>query len=180
MPLGIISDEDFERDVMIPPVVTARVIPMPTHKGRGTSDNIPHTVRAFAASEAQLSTSKEIGQTLGISVGHVNALKNGATSLATYNKPDPALKEVVDDTRARIANKAQNKLMMALSKLRSDKLEGADARTISGVAKDMATVYDKMQPKADPSNNTNVQFIIMQPPMKSIEQYDVVDVDPVE
>jgi predicted transcriptional regulator len=183
MPLGIISDEEFALDIA--PPQASNVIHMPLiPRGRGTgkrSDDIPHTVRAFAAIEAnEGALNKDVAQTLGISIPSVAAYKNGATSTSTYNKPDEALKEVVDDTRERIANKAQRKLMMALSELRRDKLEGADARTISGVAKDMASVYDKMQPKADINNRANVAFIIMQPPMKSEKDYLIIDVDPVD
>ena len=182
MPIGIISDEDFDREVDNTPIVMPKIIQM-DKPGRSPGDlNVPDSLRRIigeTAIEDGRQDALELAESFGISASSVSAYTNGATSTKSYNKPNEELISSMNDKRLRIANKAQKKLMMTLKHLTSDKLEGADAREISGVAKDMASVYDKMQPKADPRDSVQVQFVLYQPEMKRINDYKIIDVESV-
>lgn len=184
MPIGIISDEDFEKEIdNSPPPITPRIIQMDT-PGRSKGDtNVPESLRQIigeTAIEDGRQAALELAESFGISPSSVSAYTNGANSTSSYHRPDEKLNDANNAARAKIALKAQKKLKMTLRHLTEDKLIGADAREISGVAKDMATIYDKMQPKSDPRDVSQVNFILYQPPMKKIEDYDIVDVEPVQ
>lgn len=182
MPIGIISDEDFDREIdnKVRTPVNHKIIP---DRGRSQGDNnVPESLRKIIGDTAVSDGRKEsvaLAESFGISKSSASAYANGAVSTSSYNKPNEKLIEGMNNTRLRIAKRAQNKLMMTLRHLTEDKLEGADAREISGVAKDMATVYDKMQPKSDPRDTVQVQFILYKPEMKRMDEYKVIDVESV-
>lgn len=146
-------------------------------RGRGDSLNVEPEIRAMIAEEAIRSgkTQLQIAQEYGVSPQAVEAYKNGATSLATYHEPKQELKQVVDQTKEDIAIRAKNKLAQCLEELSPEKIRGAKAKDIAGIAKDMSSVHKNMTADFDKSVNINNKILVYQPRMKEEDDYEVVE-----
>ena len=89
------------------------------------------------------------------------------------------LKKFVDEKKEHVKERAYRKIHLALGQLTKEKIAGAKARDIAGIAKDMAQVIQYMEPEKDDSKDKNTQnnFVFMVPPMnKSVTDYEVIDV----
>lgn len=173
MPLGIISEEEFLNE-LAPPKELPKVVHI--ERGRGSVKEVPQSIRAFIAGESlNGARAQELSEAFNISESSISAYKNGATSTASYNKPDENLKANVDSIKEQISDRAQKKLRIALNALTKDKMQESSARELSGVAKDMAVIVEKMTPK---TSNDDVQVVLHLhgPKMKRVEDYEVIDV----
>ena len=185
MPLGVLSEEDFDKELnssksssVSNPVRddSNANIEQPANSGRGSVSNIPQSIRAFVAGESlNGARAQDISRDFKVSESSISAYKKGATSTATYREPNKDLAPKVDAIRGKIVNTAQKRLRAALRALTPEKLMEADARGLSGIAKDMATIIDKVQPKVvDDTQRVHLHLIV--PPQKHIETYEVIDV----
>lgn len=177
MPIGIISQEEFDLELSS----DFSVLHIMPAKGRGNVKEIPHAVRAFIAEEAiNGASSKEITDALNISPSSISAYKNGATSTASYDSPNKKLRAHIDNVKERITKKASNRLIRALNNLDEDKMNELGARDLSGVAKDMSVIIDKMSPKADKSTEQHAHIHLYTPPQKKLEDYESIDGEVIE
>lgn len=188
MAIGIVNDHEFEQEMeklnaRLEPVSMdkARVItPIPLGRGKGNVET-PEVVRKIigenALEEGNKST-EALASALGISNSSVSAYKNGATSTASYNDPDTALKKHMNFTRERISRRASHKLNAALSHITGDKLENCKAKDLASIAKDMSAVIKNMEPPVEkqegPANGVNIVF--MAPHMRRENQYETITV----
>lgn len=179
MPLGFVSDDDFAAEAAALCGKKSSIEISEIARGRGNADAVPMVVREFIASESIEANGnhKEIGRALGVSTSSVSAYANGATSTTTYKDGNDRLKNHVDAIKERIIKKANSKLISALNSMTQDKLDDSDAKSLSGIAKDMATTIEKLSPKANPlSDETNVHLHIYSPRMKELKDYEIIDV----
>lgn len=170
MPLGIVSDEDWNKEV--------NIIHKPmAEKGRGNGNGaVPMEIREIIAEEAIVNgNTTKIAETFGVSKSSVDAYKNGATSTATYNEPNERLQKRNDKVRTEIISSAKERLLAALQHITPEKLKDAKLRDVSSVAKDMASVISATEPQV---SNTNIgaQFIYHIPQQKKESDFDVIDV----
>ena len=165
MPIGIVSDAEFDVEFI-------------EHSGAGRNGAkaVPSELRAVIAETALTSPNKEVAKAFGISESSVSAYKNGATSTTTYNQPNDELKKHVDDARDRIGKIAQKKLLAALSHITEENLRGSKPRDLAGIAKDMSTVVNNIQPVSNGNNPINAQFIFHSYPSRKEDDYEVIDV----
>src|SRR6187399_325506 len=112
MPIGIVSSEDFDRELEklnrqsgTPKKVpsTAQVVDVPSkgliqevpNRGRKEGDNnVPDSLRNLLAEEHLLNGRNEalsLAKDFGISSSSVSAYAKGATSTTTYNEPKPSI-----------------------------------------------------------------------------------------
>jgi len=176
MPIGVISNEEMELELSSDRSVL-HLVPAAQHGRNKGDDNVPQSIREFIASEAIAGASaEELHKALNVSRSSISAYKNGATSTTTYNKPQEALANKINDVKTRIGSAAQNKIIMALNKISKDKLEGLGARDLGGLAKDMAHVVEKMQPKEQVDNN-HVHLHLHAPEQRKLADYEVHEVE---
>jgi hypothetical protein len=181
MPMGIVSDKDFEKEVdnSVPskesPVTT---VIEPINRGRGAGNvEVPDSLRAVIGDEAITNgrqSAVELATRFGISPSSASAYGVGATSTSSYaERPNG---KVIKEAKERIAKRARGKLMRALNKITDDKLESANAKDLAGIAKDMSAIVKTMEPddRGIPQNNNGPTFVFYAPQMRSEEQYAVV------
>ena len=188
MPMGIVSDEDFVKalsDVTPGPPLPLggsngkSVAIVPINKGRGDGNvEVPESLRKVIGEESAIqgrASAIELASNFGISPSSVSAYSNGSNSTASYDS-QPGLAHI-NEAKLKVANKARKRLVMALNSLTQEKIEGAKAKDIAGVAKDMAAVIRTMEPEQPKINGAGgPTFIFYSPQMRSEKVFDIVQV----
>lgn len=179
MPLGILTDDQLEAELIgndKKQNTNARIVDQKP-LGRNGKEEVPESARKLIGEMAINGASPEIiSKEFGISPSSISAYKNGATSTATYNQPDPQLKDHVTEARNKIVKRARRKLLMALDNIDDEKLSDCKPRDLAGIAKDMSAVIKNMEPEKSENNNNGTQFIFLVPPMKKESDYPTIDV----
>ena len=211
MPLGIVKNEDYEKELgspkvsenisqeevlrenSIPEVISEQDYPGESGestvstqefatigRGRGNTE-VPVFLRKLigeSAIEEGAGAANAIGEFLGLSKSSVSAYSNGATSTATYNKPDKDLESHLDKTRKRITKRASGKLFKALGVIDDDKLQELNALEASTVAKNMAAIVKNMEPDDRSKGNTFTGPVITfyAPHIVHEDRFDVINV----
>ena len=178
MGMGIVTDADFLKELEnLKSNKKPEIKELPT-PGRKEGDlNVPPELRKLIASTALTESSKEaneLARGLGISSSSVSAYKNGATSTTTYDKPNADLKEHVDEIKIDISKKARARLLKAIEEITDDKLSVTKPRELAGIAKDMASVVEKMEPKDDKPIVNSPTFIVYHPHVREEKHYDTI------
>jgi len=174
MPLGIISDEDFEKELGN----TTNGVVIPVEKGRGNSPGVPESLQKIIGENAIEEGNKAtevLTDFLGISNSSLTAYKNGATSTASYHDGKGELKDHTNNARNAVATRARNKLMNSLAFLTKDKLEAAKAKDLAGIARDMSVIIKNMEPEVS-KESTNQTFILYAPRPRLESEFEVIDV----
>ena len=198
MPLGIVSDKDFLKEVNNvqldkpavvkkiditevnePEVIDANGKVIQIERGRGAnSTEVPNSLRRLIGDES-ISNGRqaalELAQSFGLSPSSVSAYTNGSTSTATYDKKPNF--DVINGAKLRVSNKVRKKLLLAVDRITADKLDNCTARELSGVAKDMSQIMVNMEPKQEPNSKTEVNgptFVLYTPQVKREEAFESV------
>ncbi len=178
MPMGIVSDKDFEKEVKDSQVITPQVLPM-IKPGRNEGDNnVPDGLRKIIGETSEIEGRQEalsLARQFGISDSSVSAYSNGSTSTSSMDK-QPNLNHI-NEAKARISKKAQVRLIRALNHITEDKLERADVGEIASVARAMSGIVKEMEPETPKEDNskTGPTFIFYSPQVKTEQHYDIVN-----
>ncbi len=199
MPIGVVSDEDFEKELesftnkvhrITPSSNPTPIIPIDGEvvdmekPGRKEGDtNIPNSLRALIGEEQLINgrpAALALAQDFGISDSSVSAYANGATSTASYDKPKPAIIGQINKARQKAISRAQKTLNSALSAITQEKLDYTDAKDLSVIAKNMSAIVKDLEPEKVKDENEDdkpkVQFVIYAPQFKQdLSKYEVVD-----
>lgn len=177
MPLGIVSDEDFLKELEnSEPKTKADIIPMPT-PGRNSGDNnVPDSLRKIIGETAVIDGRQEaiaLASSFGISPSSVSAYGNGSTSTSSMDKR-PNLPHI-NGAKALIAKQARNKLRDALRHITSEKLEGTKAVDLSSIARNMAGIVKDMEPEEETQKKADgPAFVIYSPQFKQENHYEII------
>jgi len=174
--------ESSPRASIIPEIVTSDMIRNPTGAGRHKDvSNVPQSLRKIIAEESiehGNKSAKYLLSKLGVTLSQptLSAYKSGNVSPNNdVSIRDNDLLEYINQRKGRVGKRALNKLNLALTHLDEAKLSGLEAKELSGVAKDMAIIVDKMQPtKRDEEKVAPVQFVIMAPTINNESHYQTV------
>lgn len=184
MPLGIVEDSEFDLELdkldknQSEPraVIVDKGIP-----GRKNGDNgVPSALRKIIGEEAITNGRQAaigIAEEFGISHDSADAYKNGATSLATFNEPNPSLQSHLAGIKEKIVQKATGKLDSALESITPDKLEDIKPRDAAGIAKDMSVIIRNMEPDSDDKPRIGPNYIFYSPRSRKEEDYETLQVD---
>lgn len=197
MPLGIVSDKDFEAEVsnsatvvhhvvrtpevLEPlseaPVVTSDVLIKKHHPhGRNEGDvNVPQSLRKLIGD-----TVLTEGRTSALHLANELGISN--SSVSNYTNPTSLSEPVADDIntyltnrKTKISKRALNKLNLAMTYIDESKLKDLGARDLSAVAKDMAVVAKHMEPPTkEETEKSPVQFHFYAPQVRNENHYEVV------
>jgi len=172
MPLGIVSDEDFEleKNRYTKEKDTSLAVTISNRGKRG--NEVPQELREVAAEIALETNNDTAAKVFNLSPSSVAAYKAGAISTVDYSDKTKVT------ARKRIASNVQNKLMEALSELTQDKIKGSKAKDISGIVKDMAIVHEKLAGRvmSEEEKGPQVHVHLFAPAVKKLEDSDIIDV----
>jgi hypothetical protein len=170
MPMGIVSEDDFEKEIE-----KSKVVPL--SRGRGNSPAVPESLRKIIgenAIEEGSDATKAMTRALGISDSSLSAYKNGATSTSSYHNPQ--FKNHIDKARERIVKKARNRLIGSLNAITPEKLKEESPRDLAGIAKDMSAIIKNMEPEKSNGELAPRALIIFAPQMMREDKFEVIDV----
>lgn len=188
MPIGIVSDSDFLAELESLSNTRPRVVPSAPvivekpHRGRSEGDNnVPDSLRQIIGEEAVIngrSSALQLARDFNISPSSVSAYTNGATSTKSYDTPSKSIISHINRSRARATKKAAYVMGRALSAITQEKLDYADARDLSGIAKDMSAIIKNLEPPVagDNPDGPVQQFVIFAPQFRKEESFDVIDI----
>ena len=189
MPLGIVSDSDFENELQKSNSNSknlndngsgnGKVEQLPA-RGRGPGNiEVPQSIKQLigvSSIEDGRAESLQLAERFSISSSSVSAYTNGANSTATYDKPNPELKKVNDGIREKITSKARSRLLKAINHITDDNLKGSKPRDLAAIAKDMSAVVKNLEPDTN-SNSTNLNnptFVVYAPQIRREEVYETI------
>ena len=187
MPMGIINDDEFTKELeklnshSTKQEIKYAEIKERNNGGRNKGDvETPESLRKIIGETSVIegrSSAIELAKKFGISHDSVSAYKNGATSCATYNKPNKDILDHINKSKERISKRARHTLNRALTHITEDKLIDAKPEVLSNVARNMAGIVREMEPQQTQSSNENngVQFIFYSPKIRNESDFDVID-----
>ncbi|MEM3038639.1 MAG: hypothetical protein QXE45_04510 [Thermoplasmata archaeon] len=174
MPLGIVSDEEFEQEVTRhqPSVAIEKL-----HRGgrRKNDIEVPSSLRKIIADEKLehgRASAVHLARELRISPQSVDAYGRGSTSLAFPKNSSPELVEHLNKVKNRIVKKSSSRLLSALNHITSEKLESAKVRDLASIAQAMSVIMKNMEPEQAAQTHVGPNFIFYVPRKKSEEEYE--------
>jgi len=170
MPMGIINDDDFQKEVEKSKVVSINI-------GRGHTPQVPESLRKIIgenAIEEGSNATKTMTRALGISDSSLSAYKHGAASTASYHNPQ--FKDHIDKARERIIKKARNRLVSSLNAITPEKLADEKPRDLAGIAKDMSVIIRNMEPDRVEDRDNTKALIIFAPQVVTENKFEVIQV----
>ena len=199
MPIGITNDDDFNKELLkyskkdtsknvVPSsdspseVVDFSILDIPSRGRKSGDNNVPESLRSIIGETAILEGREEaldLASDFGISASSVSAYAKGATSTKTYNQPSQNIISHINKSRQKRINKASQIMKSAMNAITPEKLDYADVKDLSGIAKDMSVIIKNLEPKESATQTNNVsgpQFVIYAPQFKSESSFDVIEV----
>jgi len=198
MPIGIVSDDDFLKELAstgvttrkkessrpevvpsVAPVIDATIVEKPS-RGRDEGDvNVPDSLRQIIGEEAVINgrqAALRLAENFGISPSSVSAYAKGATSTASYDSPKPSIINHINKSRRRAIIKASKTLNGALEAITQEKLDYTDAKDLSVIARNMSGIIKDLEPtQAAPSEEGKVpQFVIYAPTFRDERSFGEV------
>lgn len=173
MALGIVSDEDFDKELKD---TSANAEHINMNKGRGNRSEIPEEIREIIAEEAiNGAPAKLLSEAFGVSESSISAYKNGATSTSSYHEPNEKLQKKNDQVRQNIIGTARSRLLQALDHITPEKMADAKLRDVASVAKDMSAIVANMEPQVS-NQNIGAQFVFHVPKQKRESDFEIIEV----
>jgi len=183
MPIGIISDDVFERELAKLSKKESHVENKPEiidieRPGRKEGDNnVPDALRQIIGEESVINgrqSALSLASAFGISPSSVSAYANGATSTKSYNSPVDSIRNHISKSRQRAIKRASKTLDGALSAITQEKLDYTDAKDLSAIAKDMSVVIKNLEPppQVETPVSNQPQFVIFAPQFRDERNYE--------
>lgn len=193
--MGVVNDSEFEKQktqlgIIDVPIQTNEpksegepvVIDLPNDsvKGRGKGNiEVPESLRSLIGQESITGgreSAIQLAKQFGLSESSVSAYSVGANSTASYDRRPGDDK--IRGAKEHISKRARGKLLLALNKITSDKLDTIGPKELSSVAKDMSTIVRNMESDSTNSGQDTSQkgptFVFYSPQLKKPEDFDVV------
>lgn len=186
MGMGIVSDSEFNSELnKLSPIESnqsesnqneTKIVDM--NKGRGNGNKeVPNSLRKIIGETSEIygrQEGLELAKQFGISSSSVSAYAHGSSSTSSYDERPNV--DHINQAKDKISKRARNKLLLALSHITQEKLEGSKARDLAGIARDMSAVVKNMEPDNPVGGNTkdSPTFIFYSPQMKKEETFDVI------
>lgn len=186
MPIGIVSDDIFDSELgsgvkdetPTHSIPEAKVKQREYNGGRPPETlNVPQSIRKIigdTAVESGRQDALEVAEFFGVKRDSVAAYSVGATSAATYNKPNEELKTHLNHTKQRIVKRAVNRLNKTFDALTEDKFAEASGPELATMAKSFAAIVKDMSPSEERISGPQVQFVIHTPPIAREEKFATI------
>lgn len=187
MPLGVVSDDDFEKelnnsevkldDIGVPTIGRVDTI----ERGRGEGNNqVPDSMRKIIGETAITEgrgAALNLARQFGISEESVKNYTNGSVSSTDYNTGKKDLKDHLGIIRRNATRRAGRKLLKALDYITDDKLEEAPAGVLAGIAKSLSGVVRDLEPEVEKATGSDrpAQFIVFAPQVVKESHFEVIE-----
>lgn len=144
--------------------------------------NTPVEVKALVGTLANLesdtngqpTTNKELAIQFGMHPNEVSAAKHGKIG----SREDEELKKKIEDNLGVVRDRAMDKLLLSMGMIDSDKLSKCKAPDLARVASSMASVVEKVTPKAkEADGKNNVKILIHNMGQHREDHYTTVEVE---
>lgn len=185
--LGIVSEEQFKKELdnCVSPVVERKppheqgIITPKAERGRGLGNvGVPEELRKLIGEESVIhgrQRALDLASDFGVSPSSVSAYAKGATSTATYQKPEETLTRYLDSRKKRITKKALRVLHASLDSITPEKLATIKARDASAIAKDMSVISKNMEKANENLTGDNKpQFVVYAPTVRDERTYETI------
>lgn len=180
MAMGIVTEEELELEInRLNGKRAPQIIDIQKGRGEGSLE-VPESLKKIIGETNEIdgrSEANKLARMFDISSSSVSAYANGATSTASYNEPNSSIREHINKSKERIANKARSRLFSSLKHITEDKLSEAKVEVLASVARNMSAIVKDMEPPASNNSNENngIQFIFYSPQFRSEKNFDVID-----
>jgi transcriptional regulator with XRE-family HTH domain len=181
MPMGIVSDDDFQVELQRNSVITKVEIKNLPSPGRKEGDNnVPDSLRKIIGETSEIDgrpAALDLANKFGISPSSVSAYANGSTSTDSMDK-QPNLSHI-NKAKARISKMARITLRKALDNITDDKLVDSKATDLAVIARSMSGIVKEMEPEAPKGSDNGKNgptFIFYSPHVQKQDHYDIIDV----
>lgn len=150
-------------------------IVVPLHNGgrRPGDKNLPEFLKPIVGTAANLQKSEDVAEAFNISKSQVDQFKEGNRYFRT---PDNELKNQIDKSLGTVQEMAIHRLMKALNILDDKINDEVKATDLSTISKDMSGIVERIRGRSS-TNIANAQFIIYAPRQKSLDAYEVIEVE---
>jgi len=148
-------------------------------RAKGITLNIQPTVRALIGLTANRDGAAEAARTFGVD-GHIAlAASKGKVfgDNSRQSREDPQLKAVIEADLKQARSTAISRALAAMTALDDESLSKATAKDKAAIARDMASVYDKLSNKAAAISGSGATVIIYSPREKREDEFDTIDVE---
>jgi hypothetical protein len=137
--------------------------------------NIPPIIKEIVATATRSgeATNKEMADAFGISTRTVSDAKDGRVG----KRRDEELETRIEQNVDKIRDSAVQRIMKSLNVMSDEKLENCKARDLSGIAANLSKVVDNLAPREKESAFQGVQIVFYSPRMKSVADFEVIDVE---
>ena len=140
---------------------------------------VPDFLKPLIGTAVELESNKEVAKNFGVCPATVTAIGRGFNTLDEMQRgenPDAALMRKTDDAKAQIKDTALDRLAKSLGFITDDKLEDEKPLSLSQIARNMATITEKLDPRAGDVNIGNV--VIYAPQQRGLDKFQTIDVEP--
>lgn len=188
MPLGIVSDDEFQKELdnSLVEITDSEIsightrpkIQEIDNPGRKEGDvNVPESLRSIIGETHALegrSEAVKLAKEFGLSSSSVSAYGSGKTSTSS-SEVDSHLSNFLKERKQRASKKASLKLLKALDHITDEKLENTPAGVLAGIAKSLSGVVKDLEPEVRKEGGNAAQFIVFAPSMAREDKFDVID-----
>ena len=150
---------------------------------KGTYRQIPPIYREMIALQANMvGNASGVARDYGISSSHATALKGGNVSHSNMlekrgkTQSDIELSRALEDSLAKVRNKALDKIYASMDAIADDELPGEQPKTLALIAANLSRVVSSTLRNQKDGPVVNVQTVFYSPEKTKKEQYDVIDV----
>lgn len=151
--------------------------PKQESKGSGRTvgaTQIPDALRGIIASHTTLTSSVQAARDFGISTSAAYSMSQGYRGgMAPSNNFDQKIIDKRNELLDSAADKAMDKMLLAIGLINNDNLKDAKVRDISAVAKDMASIVEKVRAKNDDGKKQG-NIVIVAPTLRDESHFQVV------
>lgn len=184
MPIGIVSDDDFKKELEHLQGTTKPGGSVVTKEKVGRPEgatNVPESLRKIIGEESVINgrdSALDLAKSFGISPSSVSAYAHGATSTASYDTPKPSIIQHINASRQRGIKKASKVMNAALAAITQEKLDYTDADKLSGIAKDMSAIIKNLEPKQSeqPTGGATPQFVVFAPQFRDERTFESITI----
>jgi hypothetical protein len=135
--------------------------------------NVPPIFRALIGSAAKLGTSTEAARAWGVNSTMAHHYKHGRTS---QDKESPGLIEAIDHNTNVIRSQVLDILSVTVAGITPEKLENKDAKELSMIAKNLASIMSATKPIVVAEQTSNAQVIVFTPNQEKETDYPVIEI----
>lgn len=119
---------------------------------------------------------KVTADTFGLTRRRVDQLVHGKNGEQKVR--NDIVEEGIKSTLGIVSDRALEIILASMNHLTDDALATQKPKDLAGIAKDMAVIHEKTQPKQVSNTVNGPQFIVYAPRTKSEEEYDIIEVTP--